>query len=299
MTAFANSVPHISSIESFFPSVLTREYIELDKQIKTTVIVDSRTSYGMMTRSSTGHIACRFSAIVYIIICYLNKYKQYKLPSTNYKKDAEIVKKIFNSVCSKPSNLYTFLLQNIIDPGIVSITYRPYLSVEYFRTKPLFFMGFLNVSEESKRVGGIGIIGHFFVIVNRAEKYYIISSYCCEFDIPQTEIEVTLEEWNSFIDDFYNQKEEMKPFLSKYFLNSSISKMNPDVPLDEIAPGTTSTQLVEQEKNKFVSIPHEIISLDNIEELIVSHFDTPGGKPKKSRKYKSRKKSRKYKSRRY
>jgi len=294
MAAVDNSVD-ISRTDSYFPSVLTPEYIELDKQIKTTIIDDKGRSYGMMTRSSRGHIACRFSAIVYIIICYLNKYKKYKLPSTNYKKDAEIVKKIYNSVCSIPSNLYTFLLQNIIDPRIVTITYRPYLFVNHFRTKPLFFMGFLNVSEESKHVGGIGIIGHFFVIVNRAEKYYIISSYGCEFDISQTEIEVTLEEWNSFIDDFYNQKEEMKPFLSKYFLNSSIATMNPDVPLDEIAPGTTSAQLVEQEINKFVSIPHEIISLDNIEELIVSHFDTSGGKPKKSKKYKFRK----YKSRKY
>jgi hypothetical protein len=300
MAAFDNSVD-ISRAELYFPSVLTPEYIELDKQIKITKIDYTGRSSGMMTRSSRGHIACRFSAIVYIIICFLNKYnyKHYKLPSTDIKGDAKIVKTIFNSVCSNSSNLYTFLMNNIIDPTIVNILYGSSVSSSYLQTKPLFFMGFLNVSDEAKTAGrGIGIIGHFFVIVKRGGRLFIVSSYGCEFDIPQTEIELDLEEWDKFIGNFHNQDKNMKPFLSKYFLNSSTAKMNTDVPLDEITSDTTPAQLVEHEIEKFVTTPHEIISLDNIVDLIVSHFSSiRGGKPKKkSRKYKyqKNKKSRKY-----
>lgn len=299
---------YMAAFQDSVPSTLTPEYRELDRQINATQFKIDGTSFGMQTRRSKAKVACRFSAIIYVIIYLLIKYNKYsmlvrdKKGNINVKDNAENVLRIFNDVCKSPE-LNTFLMKNKIGSG--NFVHKNPTKNDLIQ-KSLFFMGFLNVSEEAKSIDANGIIGHYFIIVNREGTYYIISSYGSDFDIPQTEIELDLKEWDEFVVNFNSMKPEMKPFLKKYFLNNENAYLNnsfslEDVNIDDFPdriiptdPKILRNALIDIEIAKFSKVPHEIISLDNIETLVMPYIGVDGGKPKKKSK---KKKSRKYKSR--
>lgn len=293
------------------PLISSEEYQTLDKEIMiTTVESDGNCSSGTVTRSATGHIACRFSALVYSIIYVLLNYPKYdhynilkkialprELGDTRipYSNNACTVKKIYNSICGKSSKLHTFLLQNIITPELPILYLSGKDNVKYLEKYPekrLFFMGILDTSDVAKDADKInsrgtsnGIISHYFLIVNRDDGYYIISSFGHDFCIPQTETKVELHEWNNFITNFNipfeerskKQRDSVTNFLSKHFLNVQTSgiHIDPNTSAEDFTGNKipTPSELIEGIIGTYSTGTYTIILLNDIEKIIINYID--------------------------
>jgi hypothetical protein len=184
-------------------------------------------------------------------------------------------------------------MSNIIDPTKLRIVDD--ISSAYLHSKNMFFMVLLNVSEPAKEADiqyGIGIITHYFVIVQREGRFFIISSYGSSFCIPQKEVELDLEEWKEFVDVFTDPDKKVKQdskimisTLQKYFL-----PLSDDVvlkyPEEDDRVFKDEEEAIQHEVQFYIDHEHKICSIDNIVELILPFIP-----PVKEVKFKKSKRS--------
>uniref|UniRef100_A0A6C0BA86 Uncharacterized protein n=1 Tax=viral metagenome TaxID=1070528 RepID=A0A6C0BA86_9ZZZZ len=271
----------------------------------------------VMTRSITSPIACKTSAIIYVIICILIGQGKIKPPNSElYIEDTDITRHTLDAIRGD-SIIGKLINDNKINPRELRLVYD--ISTEYLDSKQLFFMVLLNVSETGKSFdrGGIGNISHYFVIVQREGNFFLISSYGSSFCIPQKEVELKIKDWEYFVRVFTNPDKEVKKnskqmikLLHKYFLPLGYDvKLNK--PDEDDVVYESIEEAIQSDVDFYIEHEHQIVSIDNIVELILPYVRMPvessePGDMRESREYsqergsfggknkKTRKKKRKY-----
>ena len=247
------------------------------KQVMATKINETNT-FRVMTRSITPPIACKTSAIIYVIMCILIAEGKIRPPTILRIQDTDITRHIVDEI-RNDSILGKLINDNKINPIELRLVYD--ISREYLQSKNIFFMVLLNVSEIGKSfdIRGIGNISHYFVIVQREGKFFIISSYGSSFCIPQKEVELKFKEWQQFVDVFTNPskkvKEESKLLLRKlrkYFLpiSDDVTLKEPDD--DDVDYEGDVELAIQHEIDFYINHEHQIVSIDNIVDLILPYI---------------------------
>jgi hypothetical protein len=235
----------------------------------------------VMTRSITSPIACKTSAIIYVIICILIAEGKIRPPNSElYIEDTDITRQTLDAIRGD-SIIGKLINDNKINPRELRLVYD--ISREYLHSKQLFFMVLLNVSETGKSFdrGGIGNISHYFVIVQREGKFFLISSYGSSFCIPQKEVELEITEWEYFVRVFTNPdkkfKKKSKPMiklLQKYFLPLDYDvKLNK--PEEDDVVYESIEDAIQYDVDFYIEHEHQIVSIDNIVELILPYVRMP------------------------
>jgi hypothetical protein len=231
----------------------------------------------VMTRSITSPIACKTSAIIYVIICILIGQGKIRPPNSElYIEDTDITRQTLDAIRGD-SIIGKLINDNKINPRELRLVYD--ISREYLHSKQLFFMVLLNVSETGKSFdrGGIGNISHYFVIVQREGKFFLISSYGSSFCIPQKEVELKITEWEYFVRVFTNPDKEVKQnskpmikLLHKYFLPLGYDvKLNK--PDEDDVVYESIEDAIQSDVDFYIEHEHQIVSIDNIVELILPY----------------------------
>ena len=290
---------------SISPPIIDEKYNQLSRQIMASYSRKEGPSSGVVTRSISTPIACKTSALIYVII-YMLILNGIIHPITylSYTGNTGMISDIIQSV--KSDFVFDELINNnkIGNPALqlmFDVSNRAYL-----HSKNVFFMVLLNVSDIGKEFDSrynIGNISHYFVIVQRDGTFYLISSYGSSVCSPQQEVELDLTEWAKFVHDFTNPHEEVKRVnenlqlqLQKYFLPPSKTTLFPRGEDEKDYKGDVSAA-IQDDINLYIEYEHQIVCIDNIFELLLPFIPkvrTPkkGGKSKK--KYlKLRKKSKK------
>ena len=232
----------------------------------------------VVTRSVPQPTACKMSALIYVVICIL--ITQGIMPPLTILRteDSDRIKEIIDSVKSDyvVGNLIN---NNKIDPTALRLHD---VSVDYLRSKNMFFVVLLNVSEVGKSFDprhNIGNISHYFVIVQRSGRFFLISSYGSSFCIPQKEVEIDLDEWTEFVDGFTNPDKKIKKKnnkmiakLREYFLplSDDVTLLPPDE--DDVDYKGDVALAIQADVDFYLEHEHQIVSIDNIDELIIPYI---------------------------
>ena len=264
---------------TIFPPI-NENYHDFAREVMATKYHPDGTTSRHGLRSITPPIACRISALVYIIISMLISSGIIPYPLRMNPKYTDIVAQVIKSVKSDPV-VMTLFDKNRLYPVHAR---RDVSDEEYLHSKNIFLMLLFNKSEFAKQQDpiGIGNVSHYFVIVRREDgKLYLISSYGSSLCILQKEVELNLAEWVKFVRDFNNPNTEEKlankslqDFMRKYFLpidkkSTTLYKPGED---DKDYKGDIEAA-IQDDINSYNDLEHEIISVDNIFDLLHHHID--------------------------
>jgi len=281
------------------PSIIDDIYQKLALQVMATTFVGLDIKCRIVLRSTLRPIACKTSAIIYIIMCILIANGRMKPPTILHIKDSDLISQTINSIKSTQSSVLRMLLNNAIDPGPDKLVLNyDVANPDYLRSKNIFFMVLFNISEVGIDVHSFrnGNISHYFVIVQRDGKFYLISSYGSAICSPQQEVELDLKEWATFVHDFTNKdseekrnNESMQAKLREYFLPNKDTTLF--LPGEDDMVYVSVESAIQADVDFYIQCEHEIICIDNIVDLVVPFIPpkvTYGGKTKKKSKKRRR-----------
>jgi len=194
---------------------------DIDTKLYKDIFLNVATQCRRVTRSEVGVISCKSSQLVYIIIALL-----WYDTALNYHEKAEKVIKIYE-ICDESRNIHNFLLNN---PSAFPYEIIEQENIQYFFSPrnhiKMFTMGLVNIKNNNKSEYPDGVIDHYFIIVSRDRKYYIISSYGSDYvRIPQIEILLDLADLDNVINAFNDAEKSdrnsiITNFLKTYFLSN-------------------------------------------------------------------------------
>ena len=283
-----------------FPRI-DETYRALTLQVMATKFRKSST-LRVVTRSVPQPTACKLSALIYVVICILIAQGIMPPLIRVRTQDSDRIKELIESV-EGDYVVGNLISNNKIDPTALRLVSD--VSVDYLRSKNMFFMVLLNVSEIGKSFDpryNIGNISHYFVIIQRSGRFFLISSYGSSFCIPQKEVEIDLDEWREFVVGFTNPdktiKKKNKKMITKlreYFLplSEDVTLFPPDE--DDVDYQGDVEKAIQADVDFYLDHEHEIVSIDNIVELIVPYIPASSPAERESFGGKKKKKSKKFK----
>ena len=211
----------------YLPDINSEKYKEIYKNVGT--------KCGIVTRMERGHIACKTSQLIYIIITLLWKYI----------KDLDISPKKLLDFTKEVNRLYDICVSEQY-PAIRNLSLNgqpinPFTQINDTRFLDprikIYTMGLVhtNNSLESRGQFPNGVINHFFLIIKIERTFYIISSYGSDVVmISQKIVPLDLREFQNIINAFNGigsieeRNRDIIDFFYKYFLPDGMTTYSID-----------------------------------------------------------------------
>jgi hypothetical protein len=287
-----------------FPNITDETYTYIFRNIAS--------NCGIVIRSNKGPIACKTSQLTYILLALIIKY----YPDLYFAEqiDVHILCDIYKNIL-QIEKFYKFsVLNNPLPFEYHILTDTNFYSTFNHIDRPnMFIIGLVNTHNDNKREYPFGVINHYFIIIFKNEKYYSISSYGSDFVcVPQTEVELDLNEFKECVDAFNeapneSRRTKIKTFIEKYWLASGMSVylQDEDKPRKHtlLLPDEGASQELalytesQADKYKFYNFYTFVGDLAINLEKIIPKNQQKGGKTQKykQQKYKQQKQKNKYK----
>ena len=288
----------------YLPDINSEKYKEIYKNVETRC--------GIVTRMERGHIACKTSQLMYIIIALLWKYI----------KDLDILpKKKLLDFTKEVNRLYDICVSEQY-PAIRNFSLNgqpinPFTQINDTRFLDprikIYTMGLVhtNNSLESRDQFPNGVINHFFLIIKIERTFYIISSYGSDIVmISQKMVPLDLSEFQNIINAFngvgsiQQRNRYIIDFFYKYFLPDGMTTYSIDEGTDKklVHPPKKGASLEVsdylfkesdyQKEYKFFYFPEFV---DNIAAIISSNINEGFLESSGGKKIKRTKKTKRYK----
>jgi hypothetical protein len=269
-------------VESPWPEITDETYIHLVRQF----VKQSENIHRMDLRSTKkGHISCKFSCLAFLlagIAIMLPEDEGDDLLSKNESRVREINKlKIFMN-----KNFDTKYLQHIFIENRRPLTGESNIISRFedieFRHQEdgMAFLGIIQ-NTPSQTVEGqpgfdVGNIFHYFIIVRRGGRFFILSSYGAEDKIAIVQYETTLnpETFTLFTQSLYKNKHEKNskddPRIDKYMRCHFLDKR-----FEQKLPNMNSVEQITSEIQSYKRSSHCIVQFRNVLGHLQTELDIP------------------------